>query len=82
MDITWERKLVVKAIFRTVDSCTCRLHTDTIHRVIAVSSLPFAININIDARSLPAWFIFSPSTKDHMPAIDKSEIAAGLKAKQ
>lgn len=53
------------SIFRTVDILvrgTCRLHANTVHCFVAVSSLPFAINVHIDARSLLAWFIYSPST--------------------
>lgn len=61
--------------------CTCILNANTVHGLITVSGLPFSIHIHIDTRSVPAWFIFTPPSKAHVPAINQSEIPIGLKAK-
>lgn len=55
--------------------CTCILNANIVHGLITVSGLPFSIHIHIDTRSAPAWFIFTPPSKAHVPAINESEIA-------
>lgn len=61
--------------------CTCGLHTDTIHRPIAVSGLPCSILIHVYARSASAWFTTGPFDNAHVPAINISEVTTSLKAR-
>lgn len=60
---------------------TCILHANSVHGLITVSRLPCSIHIHINTRSVTAWFIYTPPSEAQVPAINKSEIAIGLKVK-
>lgn len=60
---------------------TCRLLANTVHGPVAESRPPLSLLVHVHTRSVSAWFTFSPVDGAQLPAIDKPEITAFLKAR-
>ena len=67
--------------FKMICNChTCGLHTNTIHGLIAQSSLPFSIHIHIHTGLASAWLVWCPVGNDEVPSINEPEVTSSLKA--
>lgn len=57
---------------------TRRLHANAVHGLIAESGPPLSVHIHVHARSVSAWFIFTPAGKLQMPTVDVFKITTSL----
>lgn len=61
---------------------TCCLHANAVHGLVAESSPPLSIYIQVHTWFVTAWFTFSPGGKLQMPAVNVLKITTSLKTKE
>lgn len=73
------RHLLASSFRHLLTFITCRLHANAVHGLIAESSPPFSIHIQVHAWFVAARFTFSPGGKLQIPAVNVLKITTSLK---